>query len=285
MAAGDMITRDHQYEYNGLLIGSQTQYRTASWNGLFDLTNIINSDLAPKDRDGMIPGEDLLSSRTITGQINLLQNDQGLMYDDIEAFQTAFASRRSTELPFVYKLPGRDKRYVNCRTRKSSLPKDADLAYGLAVINMQMEASDPRHFDLTPQSRQVVIPATDSSATVSLNVGGNFYTEPIITIKDLAINPIITLESHTAIDPALDSTGKAVRLQYSNSVGDTTVVDTRRNYKTITYNGDNAYNIRRTDSQWFRLMPGVNQINIQRSNTATGSSCTVVFTWNNAYNY
>ena len=282
---GALITKDHQYQFNGLLIGSGTSYFVESWDGLFDITSIVSNDLTPQDRDGVIPGSDLLGARTITGVLDLLESSQTALYDDLEAFQTAFRSLRSQELPFVYKLPGRDLRYINCRPRKSALPKDADLAYGRGAISLQLAASDPRHYSLSQSSQTLAVADGATSGQITINNGGNYFTECIITLNGLATNPIITMASQTPIDDELDTTGNAIRLQYTNGSADATVIDTRRGFKTITYNGADSYNIRRTDSQWFVLMPGDNVITLQRDAGAVGSACSATFVWNEAWNY
>lgn len=151
--AGDLITRDHQYEYNGLLFGSGTDYISEGWNGLFDaVPNVTSNDLTPQDRHGVIPGLDLLGGRTLDNVIDIKDDDRtssATIFDRAESLQKVFRVKQQ-EYPLVYQLPGRPKRFVMARPRKAAMPKDADLTLGLGKASVQLFASDPAHYDLAP---------------------------------------------------------------------------------------------------------------------------------------
>jgi hypothetical protein len=285
MAAGDLISADHQYEYNGLLVGSGTNFWVESWDGLFDATNINISDLTPIDRDGVIPGLDTMGKRVITGKLHLLNYDgQSSVYDDIEAFGTAFMPRRSTELPLVYQLPGGRLRYVNCRVRKRSMPKDADLFHGHGNINLQLEASDPRHYELDASDNDTTLAAGEAAGSILIDNEGNYFVEPVITISNTQLtNPIITMVSQDPIDPYMDTTGFAIRLNCTITPTDVLVIDVKN--KIITLNGEDAYDFKRTDSQWWTLMPGINNISINRDAGTVALAADVVFEWNAGWIY
>jgi hypothetical protein len=266
MAAGDLIVRDHQYEYNSILMGSQTGYITESWAGLFDSAPGLRSDdFERQDVDGVIPGFDLLGGRTIETVINILNEtgSQASMYAQVLALQGALA-RRQTEIPLVYKLPGQTKRQVFCRPRKVQAAKTADMTLGLAQSAVQFFASDPLHYELVPVVASLIHPG-GSTAQVSMDVvvGGNHPVAGVFTVSGGDIyEPKIAVSGQTAIDGTSDN-GLFTRYNSTllNSQGTMTV--DMKNKRVGIGSGYNAYNS--TDSNWWRFYPGHNTVIFSRN--------------------
>lgn len=280
MAVGDLITRDHQYEYCGLLMGSGTPYMVEDWDGLLDQPNIRSNDLNRNDTDGVVPGQDLYGSRTITGKLHLLSdslsNSTSAMYDAIEAWQTAMRAKQ-IEFPFVYKLPGRAKRYINCRPRKSSAPKDYELARGHGVISVQLSASQPWHYDLASSTYSIGILSGFDNQNITMTLPSNWPTRPVFTISGYAVNPMISVGGQTPMD-GVSHNGRVFGLNVTLGIMDQLVIDMAN--KMVTLNGSPRPDLIRTDAQWWHLFPGQNQISYQRNSdrgNSTASPASMVF--------
>lgn len=280
MAAGDLITLDKQYEYGGLLIGSMTMYQVESWTGLFEMV-ADSSDLKRGDRDGAVPGLDLINSRVMNGKINLIcETGPAATHAALLDFQHAFRPRMYNEIPFVYKLPGIAKRFVNARCRRSAAPSDFELAYGHGIINCQLVATDVRHYDLQASTGSVTIAngaTTNSGVIVS---AGKQPTEAVITIPGPANNVIVTVSGQTT-DLDYNYNGNAIKTTCTLSALDTMVIDLVN--KVIKINGVTRHDVRNNDSQWFSLLPGNNTITYSRS--TNGAASTASLSWHDAYLY
>jgi hypothetical protein len=188
---GDLIFADHQYEWRGLLFGSRTKYRTESIGGLFDaLPGLRSNDMSPDDRHGLVPGSDLLGGRTLEFDLHLLEEDRrdpAEIFSDAESMMSIFRPLQN-EQPFYYRLPGREKRYVMCRPRRATMPKDADLALGHGVASIQMVSADGVHYSskINVKSNDDL---TEGSIDIDFQVEGSWPSAPLIAI-DGAFNEL-----------------------------------------------------------------------------------------------
>lgn len=112
-----------------------------------------------------------------------------------------------------------------------------------------------------------IIFAPGTAPTVVTN-GGNAIVYPTITIVGAATNPEIT-----KVD-----TGEKVEVNVTMSGGDTLVIDLKR--RVITLNGGSVLSLRSTDSSWWGLDVGANELKYETTNG--GDTGVATITWRNA---
>lgn len=280
MAAGDLITTDHQYEYCGLLMGSGTQYIVESWVGLFGFGNIRASDIDRLDRHGSVPGLDLMSGKTFQGHLHILDEvSQSEMESLILALQTVMRPKQ-IEQPFVYKRPGQPKKYMNCRPRKSDMPTSYEMAHGHSDATLEFYAATPVHYALAQSTLSATIASGQTSVQFqSAANNGNWPTDPVITIQGPATNVRLTVSGQTSMD-GVDNNNRTIGIDVVLGSTDVLTIDVGK--RTIKLNGVSRYDLKRTDNKWWSLFPGGNTVVYQRvSNTGAGSTCTM--TWHDAW--
>jgi hypothetical protein len=292
--AGNLITRDHQYQYRGLLMGSGTNYMSEGWNGLFDaLPSLVSNDVIPQDRHGAVPGDDVVGPRVLDNVIDVLDQDRtssSTIFDRVQALQETFRVTQQ-EWPLVYQLPGRVKRYVMCRPRKCATPKDADLTLGASKSTIQLYASDPAHYDLAASDAGGVFSmlAGDTVADHSFVVGGSWYTYPVITIVGPGNGWVLEVVEQDPLDNFSDQ-GASWRFKPVDdptafpATNHTHVIDMKA--KRYTYDGTTSFNLVDFSSKWWRLFPGTNRLRISRNdNDFALNPATITVTWHTAYMY
>jgi hypothetical protein len=290
--AGRLITKDHQYQYRDLLFGSGTNLISEGWNGLFDATpNLATSDLTPKDRHGIIPGYDLMGGRTLDDVIDVTDpegKNPSKVFDLAEKVQLAFRVAQN-ESPLVYKLPGRDKRFVMARPRKATMPKDADLTLGYGKATIQLFATDPAHYDLATLDSGATFnfgpDITEVQATI--RCGGTWFTYPVIDIVGDGNEWALELNQQDPIHGISDYGATWLQARASNVVVPGLDMEHRIDMKARTYtaNGLPSYRFLSANSRWWRLGPGDNVITVTRSDEFSDNPATVKFTWHTAYLY
>lgn len=286
MAAGDLITADHQYEFNGLLIGSGTKYLTKSWDGLFDgASNLRSNDLDRNDGDGVVPGQDLMGARIIScAEVHIFDDDsRSNVWGLVSTFQQAFARRSNTEIPFCFRHPitGGQIWTINCRPRKIALPKDDVLTMGRGVAAVQLVASKPEFYNRAVTNKDLSLLTTDASKASTFSVAGNYQTGPTITVQGaLASGSTIVISGQTALD-GLNYSGLTFTLNQNMAAGDTLVIDMKN--KTVTINGTLNYAYKLNSSDWWKLLPGNNTVTVNRAG-ATGAAVTITLSYSEAWN-
>lgn len=271
MAAGDLVVADYQYEFVSLLMGANTIYTVESLEGLYGLPDLRSNDLERQDRHGVVPGVDLMGARTITAALKISTGGLGTIETAVQAL-APLVRPKQTELPFVWQRPrtaGSIKKYINCRVRNFKLNTNYAMAHGYAEATLQLLASDPRHYTLGATTTSGAIPTSSAAGSATFAVGGDFYTEPVISIVGPFNNGIITLSTAPNVDDTVMQ-GRAIRLTGNVSAAQTLVIDFAA--RTMTLNGSAIYSYRRTDSQWWSLTPGSNTVTFNRDAGAVGSS-------------
>lgn len=288
MATGDLVTADWQMEYNGVALGDGSPFLIAQVEGLLSLPDIVNADRERLRRHGLTPGDDFTSGRTVTLTLEVSSNDTYTFAEAVDLLMNATAPG-SDEQPLVLQVPGvagSGKRRVNCRPRRRSLPIGREFYYELPMATVEFYATDPRVYDDTEQSKQTTLPsaggglsfdavapftfgAVSVGGTLNLNNAGSFQTSPTIVVEGPVTNP--TIESLTA--------GKTLGFTITLGASDTLTIDTEN--RTVLLNGTaNRYNTLDSDSEWFTLQPGNNEVRYQAS-TFTASTMTI--TWRSAW--
>lgn len=274
VAAGGLITRDGQYEFNGILmndsVGDRDTLRVIKTSGLFNLPDMKTVDSEMQDDHGGQVGRDLFAMRYITMDLSLIASTKANLYSKIDELREAFQTQEAL-LPLYFQRAGIGKRFIKARPRRlGGFDTSARMDHGRADGSLMLLAPDPRILEEPQRSQDIVIASggTTNSGTVSML--GNFKggAKPILEIAGPTTNPRIT----NAADE-----GRAIRIDMVIAAGQTLILDA--NDRSVTLAGvDMSANVR-TDNQWWNLLAGNNLITFTRSNTPANTSTLTVKWW------
>lgn len=271
MPAGDLITLATndlgvQYEYAGVLFGTTTNLVVDSMEGLDSMPDFGTDDTDRNDDHGSIPGRDLLKSRELTMALKVDGVDHAAVMATFRALARVMRPL-TAEVPFVFKRPGEVTKQVFVRPRKRDFPSNAEVALGLAKGSLNWNAPDPRIFSLVEHHAQIVLAAGVDSGQVLVHNAGDFHGYVRFVLSGAGTNPRFAVSGQTA-DP-LDGTnfnGRTTALDLDMAAGDVLQVIPKTRH--ILLNNFNAYQFKRTDNQWWELMPGDNTVTFDRTGTA-----------------
>ncbi len=279
MPAGDLITTDYQFEYAGVLFVDGAQRDLVEAVG-FGLPEMRTSDTdRPRDH-GMLEGADFLGQRTIEIELEILGTSAADLDAQLTALATMNAKIDATEQPLVWQFPSEGKRRSFARLRKRPVTVDRDYVFNVAHVRMQFVATDPRIYDNTQSSSPLTLPVasgglgwplgwplgwgSSSGGFANVTNAGTFPTRPVVTFVGPLTSP--NLQNVT--------TGLTWECMFDLQTGDTLVVDF--DARTVLLNGTaSRYSFVTAESQWWELVPGVNQLKLGAS-AGTGSA-TVAF--------
>jgi len=263
--AGELINRDRQIEWRGLLLGAGTHVRVTSLTGWLDLPEQRGGDPVLTGRHGTYPGQRLTAGRTITAETSILAA--------LDEFPTVVDSlRRATapdedpvEEPLVIRVRGESwMTWARCNRR--SIPTDREFAIGYTRASLQWQATDPRLYSATEQSAQTPLPVPAGGGVrlpirfpvhfgpgrpggelVATNAG-HVPTWPVLEILGPCPGPVITFASGRQLifDPDL-----------MILPGQTLVIDTA--LRTVEVNGVSLRS-RLWSHQWTPFYPGANPL-------------------------
>src|SRR5437879_4719432 len=118
MAVGDLITGVPglpQYEFNGILLGSGTNFLVEKAQGLLGFPDLNSTDIDRQDAWGSFPGRNLYKERHITFDVHIV-NELGTIETDIQNLAKAFVIQEAWTPPapiqFVYQRKGGVKRFL-----------------------------------------------------------------------------------------------------------------------------------------------------------------------------
>jgi hypothetical protein len=218
-----MAPFDYQYRlggYTGFLIGSNTEYKVESTEGL-NGWNIRTSDSDIPRGDGAIRGIDLESAREFRFVINVGRNR-----DQIELFldrlYRALAPRRDDDIELIWRHPTQIPKMM--RVRPIDLPRLRNSVTNQSYARQEItfRAADPRHYSAV--SEKINIPNTPAGALTPTEVQvsnlGNIDAYPVVTIQ----GPTSGLPV-TAIQINNRSTLGALKLELVLPIGGVVVAD------------------------------------------------------------
>lgn len=277
MPAGDLIVRDGQYEFNGLLLndskGDTDTLRVVSTSGLFDLPDMKTSDSDLQDDHGGQVGRDLLSMRRVIMDLRVIASTKANMYNKLEAIAAAFQPADAL-IPLVFQRAGIGKRFVNVRPRMlGGFETKAALDHGQGDGSVMLLAPDPRKLAFVQSSVVVPIAASAFSGDATATMLGNFKggAKPIIEIPGPVNNPRIT-------NAADDNRG--IRIDINILAGQTLIVNAHD--RSVTLGGVDQSASVRTDNQWWNLLMGANLITVTRANNPA-TAVNVAVKWWDSY--
>lgn len=265
MAAGDLVVANRQYEFRGLLVGSQTLYNVVQIEGLLASQQSRVDALSRGDDHGAYLGRLLLNPRIITMELDVYSeavNSQEDLEAKLDALALAYQPRDTDDM-FVFQRPGQSKRFVYARSTRSGFTANYRSYKGVAGGAVEFFCADPRIYAWTVDSTTITLAGVASNSGTVTNAG-SFANQPTLEITGPATNPRVA--------NAADS-NRSIKLDGILASGDTLIIDLRT--KTVTINGVNRFDMVRSDSQWWQLLPGANSITMNRDQT-TGTAQLVV---------
>ena len=266
MAVGDLITRDYQYEFRGMLIGAGTGLIATKIKGLLSPPGVESQDRKRQDAHGSLPGRNTYNERRIEFDIAIDSVGgspvEGLLQNLFRAYSLDDKGRLDQ---FVFQRPnGFGKRFCWARMDDSDFESDFDVAHGLAVGSVALVANDPRYYSLQEFTDNLVILNGNTNGAAIVNNNGSVASAPVLEIDGPATNPRIT---------NLDHDNRQLRLDLTIAAGQTLYVDAKA--RTVTLAGANYYRYMRVDSQWWKLQPGANHLTYDRTDNGAGSTIRV----------
>ncbi|MFB9687710.1 hypothetical protein [Amycolatopsis plumensis] len=221
--AGELITKDGQVEWRGLLLGAGTAYRYADLEGWLDLPETRDGDIEFDNYHGSQPGQLLVGRRTVT-----LSFTMSLSTADFGAAQRALRaatapSENPVEEPLVVQWDG-VKAMVNARVIRRNIPSPRSNGMGYSQGAIQWRATNPRQLHLPQIIAGPVSPPTSgtggliyplvyplvygsgqSGGELRLTNAGNAPAQPVFRITGPCTGPVITnadTGAQLAFDPA-----------------------------------------------------------------------------------
>jgi len=271
MAVGDLIYRDGQYEFQGILFNNGPWSKPARYArsvlNLWGRGNKSNDHERDSDH-GAFLGDDYVSSKLIEVHLDIDCANAAQANVEILALSQAWQPM-TAEIPFVFQkagLPGKKVIYV--RPRDLDIPSDYEVGRGFVKVSGRLFAADPRIYSLTQKvvAGQINAGSTNNGIVATNDGLFNGGSYPIVEIDGPTVNPRV----------AFSQDGNAtLRLDGSLSAGSTLIIDTL--YRTVTIAGADEYDWVRTDNQWPKLWPGVNNITYSRTGTTGNSPWRVKF--------
>lgn len=265
MAVGDLINgAGSQYEFAGVLMGtlSMPKVLVEEVTGLDSMPDIRSEDIERSDTHGDFSGIDLLASRIIEMDIDILSTSHMMSLDALRMLGRAMRPLRTNALQqFVFQRPGEVKKFVWAKPRRKQFPSNYELAHGLGKGKLQFYAPDPRIYAFAQTTTDITIPAGQTTANGTVTNTGDFEMWPVLEITATgsgSSNPKVT---HNGL-------GRALRFDLVLADGDVLLLDSHN--KTAKLNGLEAYQYKRGDNQWWDLLAGSNSITVSRTGS-TGS--------------
>lgn len=275
MAAGDLITRDGQYEFNGILFNDALTtgdtVRVTRVTGLFDLPDLKATEYDVADDHGGNVGNQLFSMRRVVMEFTVLATSKANMQNRTRQIRAALQPSNLNR-SFVYQRAGIGKLFLPVRVGKfAGFDSDWTKELGQSPATALFIAPDPRNLAFVQSSQTITIPASAASNSNTVTTAGDFVggAKPILEIAGPVTNP--------RISNAGDG-GRTIRMDLVISAGQTLILDF--NTRSVTLGGVDQSGTVRTDNQWWVLAPGANLITFTRSNTPSTAAAMTVKWWN-----
>jgi len=269
-----MVTKDYQYEFNGLLMGAETDIVVERLQGLLGLPGTETQDFVYSGSHGASAGSQTMSKRLLDFDVHLLGRTR--LQPNIEskltwlrrAYQPQRIDRSRILRPLVFKRPGTPVQQLLVRCEKRDFASTYDVARGHAAGSIQLVAPDPVIYSYALKTKSLTIGASVNSGTLStLHNAGDHEdgVKPVIEISGPCRDPIVT---HV-------QSGKFIRfVGLDVSAGSTLIIDLTK--KTALVGVVSKVALLGVDTQWFTLYPGDNSITYTRSSAALNGSASTV---------
>jgi hypothetical protein len=283
---------DYAGTYNGLSFGAGTDFTVQRLKWYRRSTQVLTPDL-PRYHGGLI-GASYEAARVVEVDFGVKASTVEDLVTNLDSLFSAFAPLVDSELPFVFGLPGQSDRVIFLRPQEGDSELDpSDWASKSEMVPFRLVASDPAIYDNALSSETldvfaasaglsypVTYPkaygASGSGAGTTVTNSGDWETWPVLTISGPSsgtlTNPIVENVT-TGFKIALTANGGA-----SITTGQTLIIDTHPASRSIAFStGASRRGKMSTDSDWWPLESGNNELRFRASGTTTAATCLVEF--------
>lgn len=290
MAVGDLLTADYQIEYNGLVLGAGTNYDIVGIIG-FGTPPVRSVDVSRQDDHGSYPSRrELMSSRTINMEIDVIATDISDLHTKINILKRAFAVSDSIRAAaFRIAASGWGAAYGSDvitfgYVRQLTMNIGETVNYNTVKCYIQFECPDPRVYGETEQTASVSPGSATGGWTFPWTFPWTFgsVTSAIATVTNNGfMDTFLTAQFNgPSVSPRIENlnTGEYMQIDLTIDSGDYLLVSFQN--RTALLNGTaDRYNQRRAGSTWFPIRPGVSPL---QYSIASGSG-SVDLRWRDAY--
>jgi hypothetical protein len=265
MAAGDLIVGPNypQYEYNGLLMGSGTDFIVEKVTGLLDTPKIRSTDEERQDAWGDFPGQQDYKARHIGFDLKIRADTQQIMEQYIDRIPQVFIARQ-VPLQFIYQRPFGVKRFLWAKYEDMNFDSSYDVAHNLWAGSVMLKCDDPRKYALAEVIDPAVIAAGQTQAQINVTNNGSINGFPVLEIIGPCTNPRVQNQQYS---------NKKLQVNVTVAAGQTLMIDTKS--MTVALNGVDYTDYLSNDSQWWFLIPAINQLTYSRDDSGAQSTCNV----------
>lgn len=280
MAVGDLVTADGMYEFNGVGFNDHTSVyglRVEKVEGLWSM-DMRSDDLSAQVGPGGFPGRDFVASKDIIIDFWIDQPDVATYHQSLRALKDAIQPL-TTDVPFVFQKAGltpysSGKFCIMARPRRIAVATDFSETVGWRKGVLALKAIDSRIYALSVKTNSTTIAAGVSAGTpLVCNNAGTFLGDqirggslPVLQMDGPFTNPRIS----NGVD------GRVTALDLTVPAGKTLTVDVYRKTASLS-DGTDVFSTVRLDNQWWKLYPGNNTIQFNRSDTGALVNCRVIY--------
>lgn len=279
--------------------GGDSVYQILTLDGLEDLPVIRNQDDNRGYQDGMWTGRDFLSGRTLVFTMTIRGDSNFSMNYYLDRLQANLVPQQQGTGLLQFQLPGQGLQRINARVRRRAIQINPDYSSGLATATYEFFCPDPRYYDDTEQSTDLInatavagrtynrvyteppTPVTNNPFISGMYFGGGAGAPNLITNNGWTTTyPLIIIEG-PCINPRVTNVTAGLFLQVDTTLGtgDTLVLNT--DLRTVTLNGVSRRALLNNASTWFAAPPGTSYYTFTATGTTGTTSCVV--SWRSAY--
>lgn len=288
MAAGDLVTRDFQMEFNNLLLGAATPYGWQNLQGWDDLPDVDIGLVHQPLQHGAQAGPPYARERVLTWEFQMWPNRVDFAAARA-AIRRATAPRRDGVLQPLVISTVEETHLVFAVCTKRNIPADRRYAARIPKGILQFIAPDSRRFSVAESTVRIDAPTGVTGLqyplTYPLDYGGTVTpgssnalnegdteTHPLIEISGPCINPKVTNQA----------LGSFLAFNITLALGEVLTVDTNKG--TVFLGSTDKFDTRvglSVPPEDFVLIPGFNGLVFETPGFSVGAGVNV--TWRSAW--
>lgn len=286
MALGDLIGCEYEFELpSGYLFGGANEVQLVSVDGLAGLPGMRTSDFVLLRTDGMSPGDDFFAGRTVsvTLEASTLTDSTIINWLRSELTPTSGAAEASVAFWLPDVCDGQVAFFTGKLRRRSGLV-DLPWSYGLAVMTVEWDCTDPRLYSAALNTSSGIALADVTGGltwplTWPLNWGGTQTGQTTITNDGTYPAPATFTINGPVVAPRIENltSSKTISSTMTLASGESLVIDTGA--KTVLFGGVTRSGTLTSTSQWFDPAPGDNTIRM----TASSGTGTLDIEWRDTW--
>lgn len=235
-----LITRDFQWEFDGLLMGVGTPYAVTGFKGFLDQASVRGGGTPRARQHGEFPEPQFANGAVYDLDLDVVSTAATTFTAAVMALEAGTYPQATTR-PLWFQLPGHGLQRVNVFCAARSIPGAQEYAFGVTKAALQFTAPDPLKYGATV------------TASTGLPVPGGGLTYPLVYPLDYGAGGVsgrVVVSNYGAapgspiftVTGPIDSAGfqvtdveDAVTVQFTGAVGagDVFVIDTRTGAATL----------------------------------------------------